>query len=99
MGLANDQQGIQLLVRLDMIGESDAVGVSGEAAREVAKSAFAEEADQGYEVESILDMEETNTGEVLYLLKWVGFDESHNSWEPEGNLDCPVKIAEFTRAR
>ena len=40
-----------------------------------------------YQVESILD-ERTNGSslETEYLVKWKGFDEQHNTWEPARNL-------------
>merc|ERR1719427_295968 len=38
----------------------------------------------------------TNNG--FYLMKLKGYDESHNIWEPAGDLDCTDLIREFEAA-
>jgi len=55
-------------------------------------------AEDDYIVESILDKRITN-GVVEYLLKWKGYTEDDNTWEPRANLECPELIDEFERER
>lgn len=39
-----------------------------------------------YELEEIIDHKVLDNGEVLYLIKWAGYDFSDNTWEPSENL-------------
>ena len=49
-----------------------------------------------YEVETVLDCQYVR-GKIKYLIKWEGYPQSENTWEPKGNLNCPQKLEEFHR--
>jgi len=52
-----------------------------------------------YEVEEILD-KKVRKGKNFYLLKWKGYPDSANSWEPEENLStCPLLVQQFEEGR
>ena len=54
------------------------------------------EDDAKYEVEKVLNKRKRG-GRVHYLVKWLGYDDEDNTWEPEDNLDCDEKIEEFEK--
>lgn len=48
-----------------------------------------------FQVESIVRTENKG-GKILYLIKWKGYSEAENTWEPEENLmNCPELLEEY----
>ena len=49
-----------------------------------------------YKVERILSRRQRRSGRkqvTEYLVKWAGYDDTHNSWEPEENLTPDLLVA------
>ena len=51
--------------------------------------------EEEYVVEKILQKKIVGKGKVEYYLKWIGYDDADNTWEPVENLDCPELIEKF----
>jgi hypothetical protein len=52
-----------------------------------------------FEVEKILEKRTSKKGGIEYLVKWKGYGEDQNSWEPEAILreDIPLLVDEYER--
>ena len=50
-----------------------------------------------YEVEKIVDHSplENAANKYLYFIKWKGWHQCHNTWEPLENLNCDNKLHEY----
>jgi hypothetical protein len=55
------------------------------------------EGHEEWEVDSVVASRHTGKKKTLqYLVRWKGFSEAHNSWEPKGNLNnASLKMKEF----
>src|SRR6266853_1002491 len=54
--------------------------------------------EEQYEVEAIHSHQHQGRGRQLqYLVKWLGYPESNNMWEPAGNLQTPALLKEYHR--
>lgn len=63
----------------------------------LAQAESADESNDIYEVESLLDHEEVR--ETFFLVRWKGFDGLHDSWERESNLNCSSILKKYKKLK
>lgn len=72
------------------------------------KSAFVEERDEKkeanedndiFEVEKILDDKLVTSTERFCLVHWKKYDSSHDTWERESNLNCPGILKKYKQSK
>jgi len=54
--------------------------------------------EENYEVEKVVD-DKTEKGKKFYLVKWKGYSDADNTWEPESSLSCPDLVAKYNNSK
>ena len=57
-----------------------------------------EDDEEVYEVQRIL-AEESNGNEMMYLVRWKGYEDEDCTWEPKASFEFPVTLQEWLRQR
>ena len=59
-----------------------------------------EENNENYdEIEKVVDKRVDSDGQVKYFVKWKGYSNEENTWEPIENIEADAMIEEFENKR
>ena len=53
------------------------------------------EEEKEYTVDKVIDKRISKNGNIEYLLKWKGYGDEDNTWEPKENLDCKNLMKDY----
>lgn len=77
-------------------GNEDAVDKTLEKTNESAENGSTSNGQDGnYEVEAIVDHRYIGKRKKEYLIRWKGYEDTDNTWEPEKSLDCQELIDQY----
>jgi len=62
------------------------------------KIAAQELVEEEYVVEKVVDKKILDNGGILYLIKWEGYPDSENTWEPKENITSKTLIAQYEKS-
>jgi len=62
------------------------------------KIAAQELVEEEYVVEKVVDKKILDDGGILYLIKWEGYPDSDNTWEPKENITSKTLIAQYEKS-
>jgi len=62
------------------------------------KVAAQELVEEEYVVEKVVDKKILDDGGILYLIKWEGYPDSDNTWEPKENITSKTLIAQYEKS-
>jgi reverse transcriptase-like protein/integrase-like protein/chromodomain-containing protein len=65
----------------------------------IQRSEIEGDASDEFEVEAIIDKRVNQQGKTEYLIKWMGYDPTENTWEETTNLFCPEAIQSFEKSK